>query len=929
MHASPAHHITEKPSGPDVKRPKTINCHIWHYSGAIRFVTQHAHNLDFEQLKNARNPDLNISIMAFTEGELQSAILGEANRAKESNSDIQIITHKLTFDRTTHLPIQPLFCGVGTLAIAVVNTQPKVVTPILWVRAHQSQRFGITITSCPQILIFDANDLVASDVLFAKELGSNTNKDLDFVSSSLVKPRPMMKLIPIRADTITDFFNPDNSHRSVRDLETVFKNRKGDHDKFVYSWLRAAAMVKDTTLTNNADSTSQMQLEPAQPRDFTLDHSEDVYADLKTGFNEDDQEFGTAVANGILNCLSKEFNPAQPEVIDVDTSPRSNRQRTGPSPEADPTNEANLNAVLQRNVLLEEQLAEQKRIATALARQHQAATTTTGNVSFEPRGTGQSDGLPFGTGQPVGFEGSGLPYGNPFGSDSSSTFQQPAATFNNPFGAPATTNPFGAAPLGTTGHTGHHSAHTGMASNAFAFGASASNGSINFGGRAQYAPDPTCPSPHQSVGDQLQAMLNRGPGQPLTTEDMNRFQLLKFLASETDKRHPNSTRPDKPKKVKDNMGTRSYNLCGWAHLQPHELNSLHRCNNGGWLHFNKASDKCDKESVIDTYFIQPLIKKNGRFRQIITTEFRKSIIDWRLAPSNFEGTKPHGGLGPLTYVNRSTAEMERVEYHRALNSQVIPTTADMERSIPGTPQIPDTIDALITNLTLTQLGLVQVVGDRAPPPVQLQRLLEALFDNYSRLAAKSNFRTLISNEIIYQLCRHLERYFGVFCTAEDVAARRFPVFNIDFLILGIENNNLSLSHSYGPIFLPKKAPTQPLPRPSPATPNDRKRNQDKSPKKSDKPTTRNGPGCDAIRKLIADHRAAHDNKFPRLSDIRIANEFNSTKEMCEALGLKSSNCLNYGLFCYCNGKCKNTHQSDFSAYKPDKALAMLTKATTM
>ena len=67
----------------------------------------------------------------------------------------------------------------------------------------------------------------------------------------------------------------------------------------------------------------------------------------------------------------------------------------------------------------------------------------------------------------------------------------------------------------------------------------------------------------------------------------------------------------------------------------------------------------------------------------------------------------------------------------------------MERSIPGTLQIPDTINALITNLTLTQLGLVQVVGDRAPPPVQLTRLLEALFDNYSRLAAISNFRTLI------------------------------------------------------------------------------------------------------------------------------------------------------------------------------------------
>jgi hypothetical protein len=248
--------------------------------------------------------------MAFTEGGLLTAVLGEANRAQESNSDIKLITHKLTFERITHLPEQPLFCGIGSIAIAVLHTQPKVVTSILWVRAHQALRFGITITSCPQVLVFDANDLVASDILFAKELGSKTNKGLDFVSSSLVNKRPMMKLIPIRADTITDFFNADNSHKSVRKLETVFKKRTGDHDKFIYNWLRAAAMVRDLTLTNNADSTSQMQLEPEQPRDFTLAHSEDIYADLKTGFNKDDQEFGTAIANGILNCLSKEFNPA-------------------------------------------------------------------------------------------------------------------------------------------------------------------------------------------------------------------------------------------------------------------------------------------------------------------------------------------------------------------------------------------------------------------------------------------------------------------------------------------------------------------------------------------------------------------------------------------------------------------------------------------
>ncbi|OEU18990.1 hypothetical protein FRACYDRAFT_237280 [Fragilariopsis cylindrus CCMP1102] len=541
--------------------------------------------------------------MAFTEGGFQTAILGEATRAKESNSRSQLITHPLTFNRTTHLPDQALFCGIGTLGVAVLNTQPKKVTPILWVRAYQTQRFGITITSCPQAVIFDANDLVASDVWIAKDADSTANQGLDYVTSALIKQRPMMKLIPIRAETITDFFNADNSHKSVRDLITMFKSRTDKHDKFVYSWLRAAAMVRDTTLPNNADSTSQMQLEPDQPRWFTLAHSVDIYKDLQTGFSEDDNTLGTAIANGVLNCLSKEFRPtpAPEDVIDVDdeTLLRNNRQRTGNAPGETATNEANLNAVLQRNVQLEEQLAQQQRIAAALARQHQSTRTATGNVSFE------GDGLPYGTGHPVSSERperTGLPFdiaanpfeGNGFSNDSSSTFQQPAARSHNPYGTPGATNPFGEP---TPGHPGYHGAP------AFTFGASASNGAFSFGGH-------TGASPHQSIGDHLHAMLNRGPGLPLTSEDMNRFQVLKFLAAES-KSHPNSTKPDQPKKAKDSMGTRSWNLCGWAHLQPHELHFLHRCNNSGWLKYNKAPDKGEKDSVICTFHRQSMIGETG------------------------------------------------------------------------------------------------------------------------------------------------------------------------------------------------------------------------------------------------------------------------------------------------------------------------------
>jgi hypothetical protein len=288
----------------------------------------------------------------------------------------------------------------------------------------------------------------------------------------------------------------------------------------------------------------------------------------------------------------------------------------------------------------------------------------------------------------------------------------------------------------------------------------------------------------------------------LTSADMMAFNVLQATALNT-----TPLAPAPAPKEKGALGTRAFNLCGWAHLQPSELKDLHQCNEGGWIHYNKASNKAEKEAVVDAYFVQPLVRKNGRFCQILTTEFRNLIITWRLAPTNYEGLKPHGGLGPLSFVTRSLAEQENLEFYRTINTLTENiTSADIERTIPGTPKNSDNIDALITLLILNQIALVQVIGDKAPPATEIQRLIEALYDNYNRLTGITNFQGLISNEIVYQLFRHLERYFIVYCTEADIRERRFPKFNIDFLIQGIENNNLSLSHSYGPIFAAKRTP---------------------------------------------------------------------------------------------------------------------------
>jgi hypothetical protein len=90
----------------------------------------------------------------------------------------------------------------------------------------------------------------------------------------------------------------------------------------------------------------------------------------------------------------------------------------------------------------------------------------------------------------------------------------------------------------------------------------------------------------------------------------------------------------------DTLGTRGFNLCGWAHLHPAEITHLHQCNDSGWLCFTKAQNKEERKAVIDTYFVQPLVRKNGRFRQILTTKFRDLIINWRLAPKTLKAANP-------------------------------------------------------------------------------------------------------------------------------------------------------------------------------------------------------------------------------------------------------------------------------------------------
>jgi hypothetical protein len=188
------------------------------------------------------------------------------------------------------------------------------------------------------------------------------------------------------------------------------------------------------------------------------------------------------------------------------------------------------------------------------------------------------------------------------------------------------------------------------------------------------------------------------------------------------------------------------------------------------------------------------------------------------------------------------------------------------------------------------MALVVVIGLLAPPTREIQCLIVTLHDNYNRLKSLHNFQYRISNEVIYQLCHHLERYFSTYCTTTAVTARDFPTFDIDFLIQGIANNNLASSFTTGPIFLTHTQQYRRQQQISTGCRNStnkattRKCDQQPQPTaKGPRFTKQTGPGCDKIKKAISNYKTKNGRSL-RLSDVCTANDFTTNKEMCTAIG---------------------------------------------
>jgi hypothetical protein len=140
-----------------------------------------------------------------------------------------------------------------------------------------------------------------------------------------------------------------------------------------------------------------------------------------------------------------------------------------------------------------------------------------------------------------------------------------------------------------------------------AFGISALTGPLGLNVFNMELPAPAQAPATMNIAQRLHNLQGKAIAGHLTTEGMNAFNVLKSGMSGS------SLALDPFSSTMDTLGTRGFNLCGWAHLHPTKITHLHQCNDSGWLHFTKARNKEEWKSVIDAYFVLPLVQKKAGF----------------------------------------------------------------------------------------------------------------------------------------------------------------------------------------------------------------------------------------------------------------------------------------------------------------------------
>jgi hypothetical protein len=212
----------------------------------------------------------------------------------------------------------------------------------------------------------------------------------------------------------------------------------------------------------------------------------------------------------------------------------------------------------------------------------------------------------------------------------------------------------------------------------------------------------------------------------------------------------------------------------------------------------------------------------------------------------------------------------------------------------------------------------------------------SLYENHHAYKHFDNFSLVLGAEILFQLTRASEQFFGQATSEYQLLRGRLPTLNFDFLTNGIRNNNLNTSQS-SPLFF---VPTQKKPRvppPAPHTNRDGVGNGGGGINKGGAvippPVTPKAPNksiirqlCTAMSTLIENWKTAHArSRMPSISDFRKASNIADDAALQELLSLNKTTCIRWALLGSCRNNCKREHPATITGFNETAAEEVLRK----
>lgn len=359
---------------------------------------------------------------------------------------------------------------------------------------------------------------------------------------------------------------------------------------------------------------------------------------------------------------------------------------------------------------------------------------------------------------------------------------------------------------------------------------------------------------------------------------------------------------------------RLHNLLGWSGGLTE--NDFHTHTQHVWQTVLQHKTLADREQQIRQVMLPVLVRSYPKLKKLLHHEFIRTIAQLAFAPRpDAPSNKP--GLGPLAFVPRTTKELQAAQDQLELLAQAsFQNIRDIEKTKLNTPVIPAEINGLITVLENQCHLLYGLFSHYCPLAQEIHRVVVALSTN-DNIANIADFKWAVAAEILHHISTASITFFEHHASQQDITTRTLPSASLSWLAEEILRGRVTPSNAKPRIF------TKPATSTKPTRNETRKRSRDTNTDfdrpRTDPITKQLSPKCQA---LVTAYRAKNNARlFPKLADIRKANNFADNAAFKRHIGIADDACMRYEFYGECTIQgCQNTHNPTASTNAQHPAL---------